>query len=65
MHSGTTYAAGISDSRGAMRYQKCLIIPTILFVANLISAIGYLSAGDWKRAVYWAASSACIASVSF
>jgi hypothetical protein len=48
-----------------MRYPKCLIIPSLLFLANLGSAIAYLLAGDWKRAVYWAASSACIASVSF
>jgi hypothetical protein len=42
-----------------------LIVPSILFAANLASAIGYLMAGDWKRAAYWAASSVCIASVSF
>ena len=47
-----------------MRYQKCLVLPGILFIANLLSAVGYLAVGDWKRALYWAASSACIASVS-
>lgn len=47
-----------------MPFRKCLILPAILFAANLASAIAYLAAGDWKRAAYWAASSVCIASVS-
>ena len=48
-----------------MRYDKCLIVPSMLCVANFAAAIGYVFAGDWKRAAYWAASSICIASVSF
>lgn len=48
-----------------MQFQKCLIVPGLLFTANLASAVGYLIAGDWKRAAYWAASSVCIFSVSF
>ena len=48
-----------------MRFQKCLIIPSVLLTANLASAMTYLLAGDWRRAAYWAASSVCIASVTF
>ena len=65
MDGGTTLSARLSGQRSFMRYQKCLIIPSLLFTANLAPAVTYLVAGDWRRAAYWAASSVCIASVTF
>jgi len=41
-----------------------LIFPGILLVCNAASAIVSFAAGDWKRGLYWAASSVCIASIS-
>jgi hypothetical protein len=37
-----------------------MIGPLILFAINLGSAIVCLHGGDWKKAVYWLASSICI-----
>ena len=48
-----------------MRYPKSWIIPSLLLTANLATAVTYVAAGDWRRAAYWAASSICIASVTF
>lgn len=47
-----------------MNFDKRLLFPGVLFLCNVASAVACLAAGDWRRAVYWAASSACIASVS-
>jgi hypothetical protein len=52
------------DQQKAMNLNKSLVFPGVLFLCNVASAIACLAAGDWRRAVYWAASSACIASVS-
>ena len=48
----------------AMTFDKRLIFPAILFLCNLASAIVCFADGDWKRGLYWMASSICIASVS-
>jgi hypothetical protein len=48
-----------------MYFEKHLIFPGVLLLCNLGSAIAYSIAGDWRRAAYWAASTVCIASVSF
>jgi hypothetical protein len=39
--------------------------PFILLGCNLGSAVCYAAVGDFKRAVYWAASSVCIAAITF
>jgi hypothetical protein len=43
---------------------KRLFFPAILFLCNIASAIACFAGGDWKRGLYWTASSICIASVS-
>ncbi len=48
----------------AMTFDKRLIFPAILFLCNIASAIVCFANGDWKRGLYWMASSICIASVS-
>ena len=42
-----------------------LLFPLLLLLGNLCAAICYAYSGDWKRALYWAASSVCIASITF
>ena len=32
--------------------------PTILIVVDLCAAAGYVSAGDWRKIVYWLAAAA-------
>jgi hypothetical protein len=39
--------------------------PFVLLVCNLGASAAYAATGDWRRAVYWAASSVCIAAVTF
>jgi len=41
------------------------IFPVVLLVCNAGAAICYALAGDFKRALYWAASSVCIAAITF
>jgi hypothetical protein len=41
-----------------------LIFPGVLVLCNAGSAIACFAAGDWKRGLYWAASSVCIASIA-
>ncbi len=47
-----------------MTFDRRLIFPAILFLCNIASAIVCFAGGDWKRGLYWTASSICIASVS-
>ena len=39
--------------------------PFLLLFGNIGSAVCYAWAGDFRRALYWAASSLCIASITF
>jgi len=41
------------------------LFPLLLLLGNICAAICYAFSGDWKRALYWAASSVCIASITF
>lgn len=41
------------------------VFPVVLFVCNIGASACNAFAGDWKRAVYWAASSACVGAVTF
>lgn len=41
------------------------IFPVLLLLGNIASAIGYALSGEWKKALYWAASSVCIGSITF
>ncbi|MCZ2075861.1 MAG: hypothetical protein LC130_12785 [Bryobacterales bacterium] len=42
-----------------------MLFPSLLLLGNICAAICYAFSGDWKRALYWAASSVCIASITF
>ena len=48
----------------AMNFERRLIFPAVLFLCNIASAIACFAGGDWKRGLYWTASSVCIASIS-
>jgi hypothetical protein len=37
---------------------KAQILPTLLIVIDMASAAVYLSAGDWRKVVYWVAAAA-------
>jgi hypothetical protein len=39
--------------------------PVLLLVCNVAAAVVYAASGDWKRAIYWLASSVCIAAITF
>ena len=39
--------------------------PVILLLCNVAAAVLYASSGDWRRSLYWLASSVCIATVTF
>jgi hypothetical protein len=41
------------------------VFPAVLLVCNIGAAASYAMAGDWKRALYWFASSACVAAVTY
>ena len=41
------------------------VFPLMLLVCNAGSAVCYAAAGDFKRSLYWAASSICIAAITF
>lgn len=47
-----------------MLLDKRYIFPAILLLCNIGSAIACFAAHDWRRGLYWAASSICIASIS-
>ena len=47
-----------------MTFDRRLIFPALLFLGNIAAAIVYFSTGDWKRGLYWTASSVCIAAIS-
>lgn len=42
-----------------------MLFPLLLLLGNICAAICYAISGQWKRALYWAASSVCIASITF
>jgi hypothetical protein len=42
-----------------------LVFPVLLLLCNLGAAAVYAADGDYRRAAYWAASSICIAAVTF
>ena len=44
---------------------KTKVFPVILLACNVGSAVICATAGEWKRAVYWGASSLCIAAITF
>ena len=41
------------------------VFPLVLLTCNLGAAVAYAASGDWRRAIYWGASSVCIAAVTF
>ncbi len=44
--------------------QLSRLFPLLLIACNAGAALAYLWAGDWKRAIYWAASSVCVLAVT-
>jgi len=41
------------------------LFPIALLVCNVGSAVCYAASGDYRRSLYWAASSICIAAITF
>jgi hypothetical protein len=50
--------------RAVMHFDRRYIFPAIIILCNVGSAINCFAGGDWRRGLYWTASSICIASVS-
>jgi hypothetical protein len=50
--------------RRLMHFDRRVIFPAILILCNVASAISCFAYGDWRRGLYWTASSNCIASVA-
>ena len=48
-----------------LRLPRTYYFPMILLACNVAAAAMYAASGDWKRAIYWLASSVCIAAVTF
>jgi hypothetical protein len=46
-------------------HQLTKFFPVVLLACNIGAAVCYAAAGDFKRAVYWAASALCIAAVTY
>jgi hypothetical protein len=46
-----------------MHFDRRVIFPAILILCSVGSAISCFADGDWRRGLYWTASSICIASV--
>ena len=53
----------LGHSRAFVKFTR--IFPMALLVCNTGAAISYALAGDFRRALYWAASSVCIAAITF
>ena len=41
------------------------LFPMVLLVCNAGSAVCYAVAGDYRRSLYWAASTICVGAVTF
>jgi hypothetical protein len=41
------------------------ILPTLLIVIDILSAIGYACGGDMRKVIYWLAAAALTAAVTF
>jgi hypothetical protein len=41
------------------------VFPIVLIVCNASACAGYMAAGDFRRAIYWAASTICVGAVTF
>jgi hypothetical protein len=41
------------------------ILPTIMIAINILSAIVYMSNGDYKRCIYWVAAAVLTATVTY
>ena len=50
--------------RKVSNLQISQVFPFILIACNLCAAVAYVCAGDWKRAIYWAASSVCVLAIT-
>lgn len=46
-------------------FSQAKLFPSVLFVCNIGAAVCCVMAGDYRRAVYWAASALCIAAITF
>jgi uncharacterized protein (UPF0333 family) len=53
----------VNEARAKMSVK--FVFPVILLACNLGAAGAYAIQGDWRRAVYWTASSVCIGAVTF
>jgi len=64
------YRCGSKRASRARHFNQMLVLktkffPLIILACNLGSAVTYATAGEWRRAVYWGASSLCIAAITF
>jgi len=39
--------------------------PTLLIVLDVLAALAYVSAGDWRRVVYWLAAAVLTITVTY
>ena len=44
---------------------KTWIFPTVLIIFDLLAALAYGIAGDWRRLIYWIAAAILTATVTF
>lgn len=42
-----------------------ILFPSILIALDVAAALVYLSGGDWKKFIYWAAAATLTATVTF
>ena len=45
--------------------KKCQYLPTVLIIIDVLAALGYISAGEWRKIVYWLAAATLTCVVTF
>lgn len=48
-----------------IKVNRAYLFPAVLLVCNAGAAVGCAANGDWRKAIYWMASSVCIAAITF
>lgn len=41
------------------------LFPTLLIVLDVFAAAGYVSAGDWRKVIYWLAAAVLTSAVTY
>lgn len=55
----------MAAERGGLNMEKEQILPLILIIIQVVSAIPYTVTGDWRKAVYWVAAAVLNIAVTF